>query len=290
MATDLSALASSTDWRDAHTKLIQAIAQKQLSIIVPTMNAESFIDITLSYYRDIEVPVTVVVDAKSRDDTQIIARSLATKVDVLENSSSVVEGMIERLSRLADSAWVLRLDDDELPSLGMLAYVANIIEQDQAHVVGFVRKQCAVSNAGTLKASLLHSESDHRQWRLYRPERMRYTEDVHTAGFEPVAQHSVAAAPAAFMIHLDWSLHDYQSRMAKVKRYDAHTAGKGSMWRHFYLYEDDPAHGPDQFGTVDAPEFATVCKQIVQRMPQNCINEPEKSSPAKPWWRRWIGK
>jgi glycosyltransferase involved in cell wall biosynthesis len=275
-------------WQEICDSLQQAIANGKLCIIVPTMNAAPFIDITLSYYANINIPVTVMVDTKSCDSTELCAKQYAKDVKRVDNSSSVVEGMIEQLSRQAGTDWVLRLDDDELPSLAMLAQVAKLITLKDIHAAGFVRKQCAVSTEKTLLASMLHRETDHRQWRLYRPDRMRYTQNVHTAGFEPVAKHSFAVPAEAFMVHLDWSLHDYQSRGAKVARYDAHTEGKGSMWRDFYLYEDDPNHGASQFARVDAPEFDGVCKQIADRFPGNCVSTAQARSSVKRGWRRFL--
>ena len=290
LETDLDVTDMQGDWPALRQRLRQAIDSGQLRIVVPTMNSETFLDITLSYYAAIGIPVTVLVDSKSSDATAVCARQWADDVRHIDNSSSVVEGMIERLSRQANAQWVLRLDDDELPALGMLAEVARLIELDHVHAVGFVRKQCAVSTDGLLIASQAHRETDHRQWRLYRPDRVQYTQSVHTAGFEPVAKHSFAAPAQAFMTHLDWSLHDYTSRLAKVERYDAHTAGKGAMWRRFYLPEDDPDHDANQFVPVTAPEFEAVCRQIAARFPGNCMTAPDARPRSKSWWSRILGR
>lgn len=274
---------SPANWTNVVDTLTQATRRKQLAIVVPTLNAEAFLDITLSYYRQLGIPVTVVVDGKSTDRTEQIARQLADTVVVLDNEHKVVEGMIQTLSTQTGAAWVLRLDDDELPTKAMLAYVARIIQDPNIHAAGFARHQCAVSKRQTLKASRIHRASDHRQWRLYRPAFMTWTQTLHTAGFEPVAHHSHVVPESAFMVHLDWSLHDYASRAAIVQHYDTLAAGKGSMWRSFYLYEDDPAHGPAQFVMLELPEFAEVCAQIAQRFPQNCIDEPGLWARLRAW-------
>lgn len=280
MSTD-----SSIDWHGVRASLANAIANRQLSIVVPTFNAEASIDITLTYYQQLGVPVSVFVDSKSADRTEEIARRLASDVSVIDNDASIVEGMIQKLSTRSNATWVLRIDDDEFPTKAMLAYVADVIKDESVHAVGFVRKQCAVSQQQNLKASTVHLETDHRQWRLYRPACMTWTDSLHTAGFVPVADHSQAAPPHAFLVHLDWSLHDRASRAAKVQRYDTHTQGKGSMWRSFYLYEDDPSHGPDQFTRVNAPELQKTCESIVKRFPQNCVSEPPPLARLRAWWR-----
>jgi hypothetical protein len=265
-----------TDWRHSRDALQQAVALNQLRVIVPTMNAEDHIEIVLSYYKDIGLPITVVVDAKSTDATEEKSRGLAHELIRIENPSSVVEGMIQTLSKQTGAKWVLRLDDDELPSLAMLAFVAQTIESGQLSAVGFPRKQCAVSHNGRLRASRLHSASLHTQWRLYRPDQVQYTSAIHTPGFIPPPGSSVVAPDQCFMVHLDWSLHSYQSRLAKIERYDQHTAQRGSQWRSFYLFEEDKQHGAKAFETVQSPEFHDVARRIQQRFPNNCIEEPTR--------------
>ena len=77
------------------------------------------------------------------------------------------------------------------------------------------------------------------------------------------------------MIHLDWAVHTYEERKAKIERYDAHTANAGSKWRHFYVYEEDP-HAKKRFEIFDLPEFDTVTRNLRGRFPELCI--PEQSS------------
>jgi len=40
-----------------------------IKIIIPTINSAHYIDLILSYYRQIDIPVTVFVDSKTTDET-----------------------------------------------------------------------------------------------------------------------------------------------------------------------------------------------------------------------------
>ena len=55
---------SLTDWRRTQDALQQAISLNQLQVIVPTINSEDYIEIVLGYYKDIGLPITLVVDSK----------------------------------------------------------------------------------------------------------------------------------------------------------------------------------------------------------------------------------
>jgi len=272
-----------TDWRRTQDALQQAISLNQLQVIVPTMNSEDYIEIVLGYYKDIGLPITLVVDSKSIDATEEKSRGMVHELIRMENRSSVVEGMIQTLSNQTGAQWVLRVDDDELPSLAMLTFVAQTIESQQLSAAGFPRKQCAVSHNGRLRASRLHSASFHTQWRLYRPGQVQYTSAIHTPGFIPPPDASVIAPDPCFMVHLDWSLHAYQSRLAKIERYDRHTSQTGSQWRSFYLYEEDEQHGVMAFETVQNPEFHAVARRIQKQFPNNCIEKPTRLQNLRIW-------
>lgn len=271
-------------WEVVCEKLCRDIATQKLRIIIPTMNAEDYIDIVLDYYAEIGIPVTVFIDSKSEDSTKSKVDARHVDTMVLNNPSPVVEAMIKELSVRSETEWVLRIDDDELPSKAMLAYVQQMLSDKATDSVGFPRLQCVVSETAKLKASKRHSPTAHTQWRLYRPAKVPFTTEIHTPGFIPDAKSSVVAPIEATMIHLDWSLHSYESRQAKVKRYDAHSDGLGSAWMHFYLWEDDKKHGQRNLINVNLPEFVNVASSIRNRLPQNCTVESADTN----WLKTWI--
>ena len=81
------------------------------------------------------------------------------------------------------------------------------------------------------------------------------------------------------MIHLDWTLHSYADRLAKVERYDQHTrgagtrflAGAGTHFRSFYLYED--MKNKHQFCPIDRTEFDSTTEEIRKRIFDQCFDD-----------------
>ncbi len=242
-----------------------------LTIAIPTINSNRYIDIILEFYRDHGIPVTVFVDDRSDDDTFATAQKLATGTTSLSNRGTfVVEGLIEHMSQVCRTKWVLRIDDDELPSLAMLKFVQEAITNEEIDVYGFSRYQCAVSRNGE---GLVHrdvSPSVHRQWRLYQPAKVRFIHGLHTPGFVWEDEKAVAAPTEASLIHLDWAVHTYDERRKKIERYDAHTPNEGTKWRAFYLYEEHPLSRAN-FSEFPFPEFAKAFLKISRRFEDLCV-------------------
>ncbi|MEO7222490.1 MAG: glycosyltransferase, partial [Devosia sp.] len=202
------------------------MSESALTIIVPTINSADFIGIVLDYYRANDISITVFVDGKTTDDTHAVA-SRYFPVRSISNPATRVGEVIEAMSRQTTSKWVLRIDDDELPSVEMMRFVMEVVQRDDADVYGFSRYECAVSQSGKLLHHPDHDADDHRQWRLYQPAVVNYTSQGHTPGFDRHGLRVVEAPRSACLIHLDWVLHSYQARKEKVERYDRHTPGHG---------------------------------------------------------------
>ena len=246
--------------------------KRRLSVILPTMDSAHYIDLILGYYQKIGVPTIVFVDAKSKDDTSAVAERFSEVVRI-ENSGTIAEEVIQQMSYAPQSEFVLRMDDDELPSVGMMEFVRNVAHKTEAEAeaYGFPRHQCAVSTDGRLLRHLDHSATtDHRQWRLYRPREVRFTKRIHTSGIETDDLRLLEAPDWACMIHLDWALHSHEQRSAKVQRYDAHTPGAGSFSKPYYLFEEVPG-AKERFEPLDLPEFRSITRTISERFRNFCI-------------------
>jgi glycosyltransferase involved in cell wall biosynthesis len=246
--------------------------KRRLSVILPTMDSAHYIDLILGYYQKIGVPTIVFVDAKSKDDTSAVAERFSEVVKI-ENSGTIAEEVIQQMSYAPESEFVLRMDDDELPSVAMMEFVRNVANQTEAEAgaYGFPRHQCAVSTDGRLLRHLDHSATtDHRQWRLYRPREVSFTKRIHTSGIETDDLRLLEAPDSACMIHLDWALHSHEQRRAKVQRYDAHTPGAGSFSKPYYLFEEVPG-AKERFEPLDLPEFRSITRTISERFRNFCI-------------------
>jgi glycosyltransferase involved in cell wall biosynthesis len=251
---------------------VSAPLSPDVTVVIPTINSGRHIDIVLSYYRDHNLPVTVFVDDRSVDDTFEKAMKLTgNAIRVTNRALFAVEGMVKEISLWCPTKWLLRIDDDELPTLGLLEFIQTAIANESTAVFGFPRHQCAVSGNGNILRQPGVSTSVHRQWRLYQPAKVRYTATLHTPGIEWDAEQTAEAAPLeASLIHLDWALHSYEERKRKVEDYDAQSRNGGSIWRDYYLYEENNP-GKKGFVELDTPEFAKVGCEISRRFVHLCV-------------------
>lgn len=243
-----------------------------LTIAIATVNSARYIDIILRYYREHGIAVTLFVDDRSVDDSLKKARALAPDAISTSNPGGfIAEGLLEKMSRACPTKWLLRIDDDELPSLAMMDFVRHAVRNDAPEVYAFPRQQCAVSRKGALLRHGQVSALDHRQWRLYQPARVEFTRGLHTPGIVWDEQAGAVTAPLeASLIHLDWAVHSYDDRRRKIERYDAHTANAGTKWRSHYLYEEEP-FAPATFSELPWPEFRPTALEISRRFPVRCL-------------------
>ena len=243
--------------------------ESDLSIVVPTINSSGYIDLVLAFYRRHHIPVTVLVDDRSTDETFAIARRLVPGTRLIRNPGNVVEDLLPRIAEAFDTKWILRLDDDELPTLAMMQFVREAIRHGETALYGFPRHQCAISTSGVLLHATRPFPILHWQWRLFQPARVTFQNSLHTSGLNLDGMQKPAPETAG-MIHLDWAFHSYAERRRKVEFYDEHTPGGGTQWRAFYLYEE--AVAPEQnFAELPLPEFAQVSAEAVQRFPDLCV-------------------
>jgi glycosyltransferase involved in cell wall biosynthesis len=241
--------------------------RSRVSIIIPTINSESYIELILKYYNDLNINVHLLVDSKTSDKTFDVAKRYASP-QIMDNTSGLIaDDVMEEISKKIGTDWVLRLDDDELPSKSLLDFVYKIIDYDDIDVVGFRRYQCAVATSGIVLFSQEYDSDKQRQWRLYRPHKVQFIRKIHTPGFRRDRQRSIKAPDDAFMIHLDWAIHSYEERLLKIERYERHTPGSSNHWRPYYLYEEKP----HRFGRLNAPEFDGLAKAISERFSDLCV-------------------
>lgn len=251
----------------------QQRAAGKIRVVVPTIDSARHIDIVLTYYRSIGVPVTVFVDRKTRDDTAAIARRHADDVVLFDNPSQRVGAMLEGMSRHFGTEWVLRIDDDELPSVAMMEFVASVLSARRCDVVGFGRYQCLFDHDGGIHHDATHGFEAHRQWRLYRPARVRFHGRGHTAGFDFKAHRGLAAPPPAFMIHLDWIVHSPAERLQKLRRYDADTPGHGMAHKAYYLGDAAPDLR-ERLKPLPGNDFVRTAASLNARFPETVVGPP----------------
>lgn len=113
---------------------------ENLSVVIPTLNSGRHIDLILDFYRGVlKTPVIVFVDQKTDDQTARIAKLSGVEVVPLSNESTRVTEAVQTFSESCRTDWILRLDDDEVPTLAMMAFVRQAIREQTAPAYGFLR-------------------------------------------------------------------------------------------------------------------------------------------------------
>jgi hypothetical protein len=221
----------------------------------------------------LRVPVRVFVDSKTTDDTASFARQFADNVSVVENTATIVEPIVESMSRACGTTWVLRIDDDELPTLAMLEFVSRAIKENRANAYGFARRNCGIARDGQIMQWDDPEGLKDTQWRLYRVNRVVYIGDIHTPGFRlPSRFRQEIAPPEAYFIHLKWSVRSLHERKIKLAIYDLHEPA-GSGQRNHALEKTSPQW---RFIPLAAPEFTSIASKLSALYPELCVDSPSE--------------
>jgi hypothetical protein len=235
----------------------------KITLVVPTIDSAAWIQSVVEFYDEIGIRPLYVVDSRTRDATrEILAEAKQDWIKVAA-AAPRVEAMLPGILGRVHTAWVLRLDDDELPSPELLRCCDEAVDRCEAPVWGFPRL-CLRWEPGrpTLDYSTFltfgpAADMD-RQWRLFRPDRVRLRDDVHTPGFDSTVR---TRAPAdAFILHFDWILRSPARRREKAESYKAQ-AESGALRQVLYETVPDEWH---QFVPLDHPRSLDFARRIHQ--------------------------
>lgn len=195
-------------------------------VVIPTRDSAAWIGQVHEAYRRIGVEPLYIVDTRSSDSTSEVLRSLkADSIPFTPQGDIVEAGMIEFGAKAAGTEWALRLDDDEFPSRQLLEWAATVELRSKGPVWCIARKD-VYSRDGRFVYSQWPPRlvwigdrfSLNPQERLFRVDTVRYTNIVHSAGFEtlPPYQH---APEGCLFIHFNNIVRNVGQRLAKVRKY-----------------------------------------------------------------------
>jgi glycosyltransferase involved in cell wall biosynthesis len=198
---------------------------KLCRIIIPTRNSSKWLKIIIDHYKSIGLSPLFIADVRSIDNTlQILAQEGAEYVTFEPKKEFAEDGMIEFGSRAAGTEWVLRLDDDEFPSLALLNWVKNVAVFDKRNCWGIPRRDVGFVD-GAFKYSRwptrIRFDGLHNPLvRMHRVNNVEYIHKVHTSGFKE--DETIGYAPnECFFIHVNNVLRSFDERLAKVRQYAA---------------------------------------------------------------------
>jgi hypothetical protein len=210
---------------------------------VVTRDSAPWIVPLLSLYRDAGLEPKVILDDRSTDGTGDALARAGFAYRTATSTADRAEPMVAEMLRDHPAGWLLRMDDDEVPSRAMLDWLRGPPPADH-RVTGFARRFYRRDAAGALHRGRwtplrpLHRGTRHDwQYRLFRAERVTFTGAIHTPGFV-VPEDRVQAPPNAFIAHFVWLLRTIGQRRAKIASYNRQQPSMGDFFRDMYVPED----------------------------------------------------
>jgi hypothetical protein len=211
-------------------------------VIVPTRDSARWIAAIVEAYQRLGIQPLYLYDTRSSDDTLAVLEAEGAAVISVTPTFDRVESLLYSARNAMDTEWIIRFDDDELPSRALLNWFHRSLVRVEEPSVAFSGRN-ALFLEERLGYSRLKDYYFHPRcpaylapyWRAFRPDKVHFTDEIHTPGF---GISEFATAPAsAFFAHFDWILRTFDQRVAKVKRYDQQSPGTGWAFARFGLPE-----------------------------------------------------
>lgn len=241
----------------------------EYQLVVPTRDSARWIGQFFEAYREIGVSPLYLVDTRTADRTAGILSALGAEILPVTPTADRVESMISVISTLVEKEWVLRLDDDEFPSVALIRWLGSGLSTIRENSVAISRRDCLLSADGQVLYSRLEDyyweSRDYSflcpQWRLYRHKSVNYTSDLHTPGF--IVRGLQFAPPDCHFVHFDWILRSFAERQEKLEQYERQSKGKGRPFARYYLPE---LHHPRdlRLARMESSEFTPLAHSIAR--------------------------
>ncbi len=241
---------------------------KGYDIIIPTRDSGAHLEIIAQFYNDKELSPLFIVDQRTSDNTrEIIQKNNFRFTEFLPRGNFPEAGMIEFGAQNCSKKWILRLDDDELPTDALLNWIERRGTNSKNQAWYLPRRELYASEAGIVYSRSpgkypipAHPDKHHPMARLFHVDRVKYLEEVHTTGFEEFLLYSFAPQNTYF-IHLNCLVHNQQRRLEKLEEYETISPGSSYQLADEYLPElfESELHNPSQDGLE---EFEGVLRKL----------------------------
>lgn len=245
-------------------------------MFIPTRDSGRWIGMILDFHKSLELTPLVVVDARTKDNTRDIIASKGLSFLEFEPRGDFPEaGMLEYAAQHANADWLLRLDDDELPTKKLIDFVWSSGTKSKNQCWFIERRELYWENARVVfsRSPGKYPIPDyphylHPMARLYHVDRIMYLEEVHTTGFEELKLYGFAPSEA-FMVHLNCLVHNIDARLDKVLAYDQLKPGLAWGLADEYLPE---LFNPEFHNSSD--EGLEEFHNLFSKLPQNSGKKP----------------
>jgi hypothetical protein len=260
---------ASDEYRRRRRRLADA---PRFDLIVPVCNAARWLGPICEAYKELGLQPLFILDARSTDDSLNILVAHDARIMRVHSEHPRVESLLYAVVPQLSSPWLLRFDDDELPSPGLIRWITANLETLETSVVGFPRQWVArlPSSGAWMMTRCCRAGGDwgsDRQYRLFRPRAVEPTDEVHTRGFH--ATGTIEAPEDAAIFHFDWLVRSYDERLRKIEVYEQQKKGRGMRFRDYYLPEDHDTSFYE-FVPLNDSLIQQVSERLVQSVSETC--------------------
>jgi hypothetical protein len=251
-------------------------------IFIPTRDSGRWIGGVLDFYRDLGLGPFIVVDARTSDNTrEIINQHGLDFLEFAPRADFPEAGMLEFAASHAGVNWLLRIDDDELPSKGLIDFVTKKGVHSKNQCIFIERRELFRDGR-----NIVYSQSPgkyplpaypqrlHPMARFFHVDRVEYLEEIHTTGFQDLKLYGFAPTDAC-LIHFNCLLHDFESRLEKIKKYALYNRGVSYALADEYLPElfDDTFHRSSRAGLDEFQSFLAKIPQAGKFDPERMTSD-----------------
>lgn len=240
--------------------------QRNYRIVVPTRDSARWLGSFHNGYRRLGIEPIYLFDTRSRDCTREILQDLGAEVINVEPRYDRVEAMLSATLAIPSAEWVVRFDDDELPSAGLIKWLDESLGAVVEPCLAISRRDLFVRGGQLCFSRMEHFyflQGDPTfldpQWRGFRPRDVRFNDAIHSPGFAVEVFGTVPQS--AYFAHFDWIVRSLQQRQAKIRRYESQSPGSGWPFAHFYLPE---LHHPQasRWTPIETDEFNPLITEL----------------------------
>lgn len=167
-------------------------------IIIPVCNAAPWLNVIADAYDTLRITPLYIVDERSADASLDILQRRKARILRTTGAKPYAESMLIGVLPALSASWVLRLDDDELPSTGLLDFIRQGLAETRASMVGLPRHWVMQNGTEWRRTRAAEGKgyfgADY-QYRLFQPAKVQVVPHLHSPGY--LVKHAVAAPPSA---------------------------------------------------------------------------------------------
>ena len=217
-----------------------------VTLVVPTINSATWLEHVIEFYAGLGLEVLFAVDARTSDATRAVLDAGNARHVEVSGEHARVESLIPDILAKVDTRWILRIDDDELPTPALLNFVCGAVDQSSEFVWEFpvanLRYEPGKRELQYSQFLSFYAFADgarlHRQARLFSRDGIKVEDVLHSSGY--AAADARTAPSEALIFHFNWVLRSRSERAEKLRSYEAQDLVRARAAAHYSQFEEVP--------------------------------------------------